>query len=675
MEYLRGDAKSSNGYSWSKPLNILNNEAQGPIATACIATHAGMDILFAADRSGAVTVALVCGGACIRSYRNESFVYPASISCMAVCSLRLYLGLSDGTMAVISLFNILEEGHIELAGNLQDFVLSRDACFHPDAGITCICAVSGNSFLGFRDEDDALRSEGDPKKPRRLKKFSSLEGHILLVGGGDSDPTIKVLQPQNKGMRLLTTLSGHTRGISAIAADAAGRHFFSLSSDDHSVIAWDGLTFRQERRVAGDLFVRGLGLADDCLLVVSDKAPFLKFWRVRASESVRVAPTQELGKFTHSRLGLDRALLEHDADSLTVACVRDQDWCRDRLNGVLRVTRASALLRSAPEDLDVRQREQVVHRWLTQYTRIEVTPTVKPSLIGSASSSSFTANNQATNLRAKVRREQQMRAYADMAINNSLPGSPVHVAALKTLSQLSAAGSDYSDEEVEDFSASKAIESSFGLRSRISTANFGISPSVKRVFEAGKKSSFVADDEGDGDDLNIDNEEVGYKKLFPGPNLEVNREQFAEIANKVQDEKKRIARSIHRLNTHAHFSDDDEVDEDRILYLKPIKLSKSELRARSKQVATSQQWINSPSEKGTSPSSRTAKKNTSTAVLISSPSPDKPSSFQIFREDDAYDLGAQTKLTDSPKSKTQGGKGGFYRTLVKDLRDIDIDDE
>ena len=52
-------------------------------------------------------------------------------------------------MVVISLYEVFVKGEINRGASLEDAILSREGCFHEDAGLTCLATVSPNRLLNF----------------------------------------------------------------------------------------------------------------------------------------------------------------------------------------------------------------------------------------------------------------------------------------------------------------------------------------------------------------------------------------------------------------------------------------------------------------------------------------------------------------------------------------------
>ena len=692
------------GSGWGAPSFLRVSEFNLPIAAACMLSQAGLDILFTAEKHGSITVRLLDRGICIRQYHNQSVCHPAQVACMSACAQRLYVGLDDGSVVVVSLREMLEEGSMDCASNLQNYIIAREHCFRNDAGVTSMCVVSGNNFLGFREEDEIMREGGgSPKNAGRNRREVSLEGHLVLVGGGDADPTIKVLQPQSRGMRLLSTLVGHTHGITCISADAAGRHFFSASAADHKVLAWDGMTFQLERRMA-DVFFRGMTLGEDCLLVISDRAPYVKFWRVREQEKVQQDSSPDmLMEPTHSQLNLLKAQLDHEACTTEIATARNAEWCRNRILNIHPKPdpsiRVSAVERPSIEALNSLPAQLVKERWLTQYRRIERTPSVRPAaLLGNANNAAIPVGTS----RAKERRKQQIRLHAENQMNNSLPGSPAYQSARLALARSDSPDDIDSISEREDSPVLQLPDRkdhntmAFGGMRALNIDAALISPETRRAIQSkaipsstekqkakfGMNAGFKALKGEEESEEEGDEEDIAYKRLFPGvsPEKRKHMETEQEAHQLSTAAKEGALRRHHRLNNNAHFSDSDE--ESSVKYIKPVKVSKTEIKLKKgkAQADVIRTWVSGSPEQKTHGGSRS-----STAVLLSSPSPDKPNSpsFRVVYTADDDDeseskihIAKNTvnmwkhKLKGSPKRRERN----FYKTLVTDLRDVDIDD-
>ena len=129
---------------------------------------------------------------------------------------------------------------------------------------------SVNAFLGLKNEDDF------EKKPKTAVKdvyamsdnirFSIGEGHMLLIGGTDEDPSVRLLKPDLTGMREIVCLKGHTKAVTDVFADAAGRFFITASRGDKSILLWDGLTFRCEKQIL-DVSIGSINIADNLIVV------------------------------------------------------------------------------------------------------------------------------------------------------------------------------------------------------------------------------------------------------------------------------------------------------------------------------------------------------------------------------------------------------------------------
>jgi hypothetical protein len=293
------------------------------------------------------------------------------------------LGTEDGLVVTINLAAMFEGGDLNNAAFLPRFVTSQEAIFKPSVdgaqALTVMTAVAASSLLGLKDEDEvraydeARRRRMGPRTNQEVDalaikgtNYSTLEGHLVLLGGGDSDPTFRILQPRPGCLRPLATLAGHSRAITAIAADAAARYFFTGSTGDRKIICWDGLTFAPDR-VIEDVNVGCLALGPDCLLVTSFRAPFVRMWRGYHQTSVL---TQKQAEYANE--AMKEAALSQDASSLEIAAVRSARWCRERLRGSALPVAAAVV---KPVYLEEEPSKRVLLRWMTQYHRMEAIPT------------------------------------------------------------------------------------------------------------------------------------------------------------------------------------------------------------------------------------------------------------------------------------------------------------
>ena len=590
-----GSRKNAPPSKWAKPLFLLNNESRQPITCATMHCHAGIDILFTSDKGGQISLALIDRGQVIRHYTNSAFLYPHKITGLAVNAMRLYVSLSNGYLTVIDLSSILEKGQVESGAYLDRFILAQEACFDEDAGITCIATLTPNGFLGFRDEDDeaAFIAKTDKNgKSKRIQESGPLEGHLVLVGGGDGDPSVKVLQPKTKGIRLLTALLGHSKAVTHISTDAAGRYFFTASSAEHKILVYDGLSFSILRSF-DDISIGGISLGENCLIVSSFRPPFLKMWRVFDTKTVAGDEDDEYNNTIVYRDKPDAAMntdkagvldwekqdeeikrLEHEAKSLQIATIRADDWCHERLSGVQRQGHKHMMSRPSNYNTNERQRAGVIRRWLTQYHRIESIPTsyysqMNPKVQGhglnpdskmfSANDSTFkssfdrpgspnlagffshisgsgkrTPSRHSETPRARARKEHEIQLLAER--DSSFPRD----------------GDIYENDETVGITTTSPFSQFHGR----STPKNWITP---LQWTQNSKLTPSPDDTKNVQNENIERREIEVPKI----------------------ERTRL---IHRANNHAHFSDSDEEEGDKVQYLKPLNLSKAQRREKNKEI-------------------------------------------------------------------------------------------
>ena len=100
---------------------------------------------------------------------------------------------------------------------------------------------------------------------------------MLLVGGSDEDPSVRLLKPELTGMKEVVCLRGHTKAITDVFVDAAGRFFITSSKGDKSILIWDGLTFNCEKQIT-DVSIGSIHIGDNLIVVSSISNPFVRFW-------------------------------------------------------------------------------------------------------------------------------------------------------------------------------------------------------------------------------------------------------------------------------------------------------------------------------------------------------------------------------------------------------------
>jgi hypothetical protein len=651
------------------------NSRSNAVVAACMASHAGLDLLFAADRAGRISVSLLDKGLPLRHFTND--LLPLNkreveqgmqlqdkgrivAMCVVSTSARLYVARESGTVTVIGLFDMLEGGRIEEGGKLANHILSDEVVFRQqfdqDSGnrvpsITSMCCVCPNEFLGLHNEDEdthAYHSDGQGRVQARSRSRRGvgqsdaaadgvlpLEGHIILVGGGDAEPVVKVLQPQTRGIRLLSILRGHGRAVTELASDAAGRYFFSGSSSDRAVVVWDGLTFRPHN-VFSDVSVGALALAPDALLLSSFKPPYLQMWKVKQYSGVNpvqsptgswtaygkavlasIYPTladavgesidpagantkkgdkPPLPKSIQSEQRLRGyadawARLQHEAVSTPVVTARTPQWCFEKLRGDPvhgfgpgGTTAKGGVLAAAsslqkPKYVDEREEAEVVARWLAQYHRQEAIPDFFSSAAAGptaapASASGALAVIRGSNQHDSKTKKTPMRSETPRA--RARREQDVQRLAREKELQNYSPGQKASRRRME----SPDLGGSEGPASPESPP-FSLSPSPAKQQSAG----FDGGDEEDDDDYGA-YDDRRYNELFPGKALRRDSDEEDEDLEEEDDEElnqrsPERQRQLWRRNHHPHMSDSDDEEGERVRYLKTRTLTKAERRAEA----------------------------------------------------------------------------------------------
>jgi hypothetical protein len=336
---------------WESPLLVSTHDAS--IRHACVVAYAGMDVFFSMDRKGFLGVNMLDDMETIRSITNPPFT-SFKITSMVVFKQHLYIGLGDGNVMVLDVSMFLD-GSVSSAVNLKNHVVKIKQCLsrNVQAGIEAMCVYSSNAYLDLWCEDQArkdeqlrqLRSKSSVEFEEKTS-FDALEGHVLLVGGNDVLPVIKVMTPYARGIREVAELRGHERAVTQICADAAGRFIVSASSSEHRILIWDALTFICEGKL-DDVSVGAMTLGLDCLLVATAKAPFIRMWRV-PEEKMRVLSKEEK---------------QYEEAKAIIGMTRSMRWCFGMLRPGAYIPGTAV---SKPAYLDPAA-HSVVKRWIEHY--------------------------------------------------------------------------------------------------------------------------------------------------------------------------------------------------------------------------------------------------------------------------------------------------------------------
>lgn len=280
-QYFDSNNEGSKTTEWEEPLYLQTHPVGSKLISGCITHHANMDMSFIVDSKNGISVHILDKGNSIRTAYNEGFL-SSEVRQLCCYRDRLYLAHVDGKITVINISLILN-GELEYITQLSRLIVMHETII--TTGITSMAVFSSNAFLGFKNEDDF------EKKPKAAIKdinslsdnirFTVVEGHMLLVGGSDEDPTVRLLKPDLTGMREIVCLKGHSKAVTDVFADAAGRFFITASKGDKSILLWDGLTFRCEKQIT-DVSIGSINIGDNLIVVSSISNPFVRFWGIPA---------------------------------------------------------------------------------------------------------------------------------------------------------------------------------------------------------------------------------------------------------------------------------------------------------------------------------------------------------------------------------------------------------
>ena len=268
----------------------------------CVTSQGGLDLFFTADVYGNVAVTIIEAYAYTEVYRNRSFYPNKAVVSMAVSGHVLYIVYADGRVVAVELSTILS-GNIKTASELVKYILFQEEVYPPEIGISCVCTVNGSSYCNLYNKDnDKINT-----KHIHSNHDDILEGHSLLIGsgvgvgvGGQIDPQVIILT-MNKKQRLVQTgvLSGHTSAVTQIAADCAGRYYFTGSSAEDVIMIWDALTLQCERKLT-NLSLKSFILGYNCILISSSEIPCLRFYRVFSESTTTAAAAAAAAAADHT---------------------------------------------------------------------------------------------------------------------------------------------------------------------------------------------------------------------------------------------------------------------------------------------------------------------------------------------------------------------------------------
>lgn len=348
-------------FEWSTPIYMTDYHHQA-ITVGCQTTEAGnMDIFYTVDRSGYFVISILNDGALVRTFTSPPMSH-VPIQSIEVFDNKMYIALKSGSISICDLTSFYAGSVATASGTsihkhllyVQDYGYVFEDYFSPrteydqfgneiyDSGgvssLWSMCVMAPNSIINHICTEDDVRkvqeesildthhaskrnyrnmsrpSDGSVKDNGSKAGFKTMnnssqnnhivEGHLLLVGGGDKDPRVKVLRPifyyhkfeeyPESSMCCIfhevASLEGHAHAITQIVADVAGRHIITASSGDQSVRLWDGLTFCCYHKFE-NIGVSNISLAYNALLISSYKPPYLRLYRVYYKEPVSKAIT------------------------------------------------------------------------------------------------------------------------------------------------------------------------------------------------------------------------------------------------------------------------------------------------------------------------------------------------------------------------------------------------
>ena len=328
-----GSNKSTQGivsphdFDWISPIYLPDYHHTG-VYLGCQTTEANMDIFYTVDKYEVLCVTMVENGGHVRTLSSPPLSH-VSLSSMQIFDNKLYASFKSGELKVYDLNSFYQASILPSGTSMHkhEIQLSYPTVFNSmkENSISSMALMCSHGLMcHMLTEDDVRRAQEcellttHANKQRGVMKSAStavaapvvagghchhvVEGHLVLVGGGDSDPRVKILRPiyhydqgyQNKQiyskcvMQELSALVGHTRAVTCIAVDLAGRHVVTASTGDHTVRLWDGLLFTCYQTFE-NINVHSVSIAYNALLVTSYKAPYMRLFRVYYDEPVPVA--------------------------------------------------------------------------------------------------------------------------------------------------------------------------------------------------------------------------------------------------------------------------------------------------------------------------------------------------------------------------------------------------
>ncbi len=379
MVYCMEGASKSKPTSYEENTPVLLHLHSKAITHCCVTTHAKIDFFFTCDKNQSIVMTAVENGSVIRSLPNHPFI-SGKITAMQAVDQKLYISSDDGVLTTITLHYIFNLGNIDAGGALHRYSISTEKIFvgvHSSIS-TMALMLTPEMYCNFKHKKRAGIQDAEVD-------------YLILVGGCDKNPIVKIIRPKSNGYLDVKVLQGHERAISSIVVDAAGRFIITASSAEGKIRIWDAVTYLIIRKF-DDVNVGSLVLGPDALIVTSYKPPFLSLW-----------------KSSEKSYDKSRKRLQANPDDIQyndIKTIRNGRWCYGMLTGV-NIGDTKSLIR--PAYIEEENSLLVFNRWKTQYTRAPR----DTSLLTQGENNATKKYERAQTPKAKLRREEERKHYQE----------------------------------------------------------------------------------------------------------------------------------------------------------------------------------------------------------------------------------------------------------------------
>jgi hypothetical protein len=296
--------------------------------------------------------------------RDVVFSKDAGISTMTIMSQHDFFGMHNEDVSHSDLVDVPDiikkstsQSHMG-KGNESDNSNSDDenGGWSKGKNKTALRGLKRNKLQGYThgSRGDDTQTTGEIAINPKCFKLPNpaLEGHIILVAGGDKDPRIKVLLPLNKrkekekeniddpdigfGFREIYVLPGHSKATTQMVTDAAGRFIITASQGSRQMCIWNALTENCEI-THDNVNTAFIGLANNALFMCSFKAPFLTIWQPPLKEDpkkrYRKKVAMEDGRYRYEEMAEETPSIDGRPE---IGFVRGNVWCMNTIQGGLR---------------------------------------------------------------------------------------------------------------------------------------------------------------------------------------------------------------------------------------------------------------------------------------------------------------------------------------------------